>query len=391
MSSSGRGDGSRKGGKSDSSAGGRVIQVDSSSETGLKGLPEEWEQLLLNSGIKQSEVIENPEAILSAMNFFQNPVPATPAPEPDEFLPYDSVPSLPDLDEVVQIGDPRPMLSDMQQVDEGSTCTVYSATYKGETIAVKKINLNPKNERVMLNETRLLASMDDPHIIKFISAHRMDNVLWILMEFCDCGSLTNIATFCECKEPHIAYFARAVLCALSYMHNQNKIHRDIKTDNVLLKSNGQVKLGDFGYAAQLGDNAERRKSVVGTPYWMAPEVISGKPYAFEVDIWSLGVMCRELADGEPPYIDLPPMKALYLIVSEGLPQIKDVERRSPVFLDFLGHCLQKDPKLRPTADELLTHPFLLKACDIKYIPPLIQLANSLAAEEEDFFEDEYGE
>lgn len=365
-----------------------IIQIDKNSELGMTGLTEEWQNFLKSSGIQHNDVVGNPEAVVSAMNFIQNPVPMLPEPDPDEMLPFDSISSLPDLEDVVQNNDPASLLTDLVQIDEGSTCIVYSATYKGETIAVKMIRLTPKNERVMLNETRLLASMNDPHIVRFISAHRQGNILWILMEYCDRGSLTNVATFCECKEPHIAYFAREVLMALAYMHSQNKIHRDIKTDNVLLKSDGSVRLGDFGYAAQLGDNADRRKSVVGTPYWMAPEVIEGKSYAFEVDIWSLGVMCRELADGEPPYIDLPPMKALYLIVSEGLPPLKDAERRSPAFRNFLDFCLQKDPKLRPTAEELLQHPFLRKACDIKYIPPLIDLACRLAAEEEeDYYQD----
>lgn len=367
----------------------QLLHIDEHSETGFAGLSSTWQRLLQSNGIYHDEVVGNPEAVVTAMNFFQNPTPAFPEPDPDEYLPYDSVPSLPDLDDVVQNTDPLEFLTDLVPIDEGSTCKVYSATYKGQTIAVKQIALTDKNERVMLNETRLLASMDDPHITKFISAHRQGSTLWLLMEYCDCGSLTNIATFCECKEPHIAFFAREVLLGLHYMHSQNKIHRDIKTDNVLLTSKGEVKLADFGYAAQLGVHGDySRKSVVGTPYWMAPEIIQGKGYAFEVDIWSLGVMCRELADGEPPYIDLPPMKALYLIVSQGLPPLKDEQRRSPAFLDFLKHCAEKDPLKRPTAEDLLTHPFLKKACDIKYIPPLIQLANRLAQEEEDFEYDE---
>ena len=363
-----------------------VVHVDLNSETGFSGLPPEWEKLLKNSGFKQQEVIKNPEAVLSAMNFVQNPQPLPPQPDEDEIAPEDSVTPTPNIEDILKYTDPREFLVDIQKIDEGSTCTVYSAIYNGKKIAVKKIKLTPKNEKTLLNETCLLASMNNPRIIKFIGAHRVENVLWILMEYMDAGSLTSIATFCECKEPHIAYFAREVLHALAYMHSQNKIHRDIKTDNVLLKSDGSVKLGDFGYTAQLNDNREHRKSIVGTPYWMAPELIRGKPYAFEVDIWSLGVMCRELADGEPPYIDLPPMKALYNIVANGLPPMKPTPKRSPAFLDFLDHCLQVDPKLRPTAEELLKHAFIQKACGIEYIPPLIKLAKQIAAEEEDFDE-----
>ncbi|OHS92991.1 STE family protein kinase [Tritrichomonas foetus] len=363
-----------------------VIHVDYNSETGFSGLPPEWEKLLKVSGFKQAEVINNPDAVISAMNFMQNPQPKPPEPDEDEIAPLEQVRPLPELAEILKEGDPRDFLQDMKKIDEGSTCVVYSAKYNGETIAVKKIKLNEKNETILLNETRLLASMEDPRIIKFISAHRVDDILWILMEYMDAGSLTTIATFCECKEPHIAYFAREVLYALDYMHKQNKIHRDIKTDNVLLNAKGEVKLGDFGYTAQLNDNSDRRKSIVGTPYWMAPELIRGKAYAFEVDIWSLGVLCRELADGEPPYIELPPMKALYMIVANGLPPIKEPEKHSAVFLDFIQHCTRIDPKLRPTAEELLKHPFIQKACEIEYIPPLIKLAEELAAEEEDFDE-----
>jgi p21-activated kinase 1 len=202
------------------------------------------------------------------------------------------------------------------------------------------------------------------------------------MELMDGGSLTNIATYCECQEPHIAYFAREVLKALDYMHKRNKIHRDIKTDNVLLKKNGEVKLGDFGYTAQLSSDQECRKSVVGTPYWMAPELIKSKPYSFAVDIWSLGIMCRELAEGEPPYVEVPPMRALYLIVSSGIPPISNPETRSPEMLDFLDQCLKVDPKTRPSAETLLRHPFLKIAAVQSQIPPLVKLAEELSSAED---------
>jgi serine/threonine protein kinase len=202
------------------------------------------------------------------------------------------------------------------------------------------------------------------------------------MELMDGGSLTNVATYCECQEPHIAYFMREVLKALDYMHKRNKIHRDIKTDNVLLKKNGEVKLADFGYTAQLSSEEECRKSVVGTPYWMAPELIKSKPYSFAVDIWSLGIMCRELAEGEPPYVEVPPMRALYLIVSSGIPPISSPEKRSPELMDFLDKCLMMDPTQRATAAQLLEHPFLRTAAHRDQIPSLIKLAEELSSAED---------
>lgn len=380
-----------------------ILHVDFDSKTGFSGLPPEWERAIVNSGFQKKELIQNPEAVINAINFLQNPIP--PPPQLEELFEEEEEEcsseteqsesssshhkrvrlNLPELEDIIQNDDPTKFLKDIEEIDEGSTCTVYSAKNPdGHTVAVKKITLTPRNQNFLLNETRLLSAMDDIHIIKFYSAHRIEDTLWILMEYMDAGSLISIATFCECKEPHIAYFAREILLALTYMHKNNLIHRDIKTDNVLLNKKGEVKLGDFGYTAILSDDVKNRRSVVGTPYWMAPEVIQGIPYAYEADIWSLGVLCRELADGEPPYVSVPPMKALYLILQDGLPPIKEPEKWSPAFLDFIDNCLQKDKNKRPTAEELLRHPFLKKACDIEIIPNLIELAEKLEAEEEDF-------
>ena len=115
---------------------------------------------------------------------------------------------------------------------------------------------------------------------------------------------------------------------------------------------------------------------------MAPELIKYQPYSYGVDIWSLGIMCRELAEGEPPYVDSPPMRALFLISTKGIPPISDRENRSTEFLDFLDLCLSMDPHARPSAETLLQHPFITRACDRKYIVPLIELAKQLAAQEE---------
>lgn len=351
-----------------------VVHVDMDTETGFNGLPPEWEAILKTSGINKKDISEDPQAALDALTFINDPV-INPPPVTQEF-------KLPPVDEVIKQTDPRVFLVNMNKIDEGSTCSIYTAEYEGRIIAVKEMTLTPKNERMLIDETRLMSSMSNPNIVEFISAHRIGQTLWILMEYMDGGSLTNIATFCECQEPHIAYFAREILIALDYMHSQNKIHRDIKTDNILLSQLGRVKLADFGYAAQLTDSAETRKSIVGTPYWMAPELISALPYTFTVDIWSLGILIRELTEGEPPYVGVPPMKALYLIVSKGTPPLKDPEMRSPELIDFISLCTKYEPKDRPTAAQLLEHPFIKRACSIRFIPPLLSLAAQLAEEDE---------
>lgn len=285
---------------------------------------------------------------------------------------------LPSIDDIIHHEDPHGFLREMTKVDEGSTCIIYTAYLNDQKVIVKEMSLTPENKAALYEETRIMASMHSEYIVRFISAYRVQNTLWIVMEYMDGGSLTNIATFCDCQEAHIAYFAREVLRGLAYMHKQNKIHRDIKTDNVLLNANGAVKLADFGFTVQLSKKNPNRKSIVGTPYWMAPELIRSQPYNFKVDIWSLGVMCRELAEGVPPYVDLPPLRALYMIQTEGLPEIAHPEERSAEILDFLSKCLKMNPNERPTAEELLKHPFLKRACDIMFIPPLMKFANELA-------------
>jgi p21-activated kinase 1 len=357
-----------------------VIHVDIDSETGFRGLPPEWEAIMKKAQFSKAEVLENPEAVLTVMNFLNDPNKQTKAEE----VVIAEVVVEPELADVLKPTNPHTFLQNIEKLDEGSTCVVYKAFHPElkVVVAVKEMELTPKNEKLLLEETRLMASMDHPNIIRSYSSHRVGSTMWILMELMDGGSLTNIATYCECQEPHIAYFAREVLKALDYMHQKNKIHRDIKTDNVLLKRNGEVKLGDFGYTAQLSSDQECRKSVVGTPYWMAPELIKSKPYSFAVDIWSLGIMVRELAEGEPPYVEVPPMRALYLIVSAGIPPISNPETRSPELLDFLEQCLQPDPARRPRAAKLLEHPFLKTAAVQSQIPALVRMADELSSAED---------
>jgi len=142
----------------------------------------------------------------------------------------------------------------------------------------------------------------------------------------------------------------------------------------LLGDNGSIKIADFGYAAQLTQKQQKRNTVVGTPYWMAPELIRGHDYGTKVDIWSLGIMVMEMAEGEPPYMEFPPLRALFLITTKGIPALKEPEKWTADFQDFVSKCLIKDPEDRPGADELLKHPFLKQACKPSEFVPIIQEA-----------------
>ena len=146
------------------------------------------------------------------------------------------------------------------------------------------------------------------------------------------------------------------------------------SDNILLSMTGQIKLADFGYCAQLSSSTQKRNSVVGTPYWMAPELIRGQDYDTRVDIWSLGVMAIEMAEGEPPYLEYPPVRALFLIATNGCPKIAEPESWSSLFIDFMDRCLDMDPHNRPMASALRSHPFLRFACPTKNLTPVIAKA-----------------
>ncbi|KAF6078933.1 p21 (RAC1) activated kinase 4 [Phyllostomus discolor] len=192
------------------------------------------------------------------------------------------------------------------------------------------------------------------------------------LDFLEGGALTDIVTHTRMNEEQIASVCLAVLQALSVLHAQGVIHRDIKSDSILLTHDGRVKLSDFGFCAQVSKEVPRRKSLVGTPYWMAPELISRLPYGPEVDIWSLGVMVIEMVDGEPPYFNEPPLKAMKMIRDNLPPRLKNLHKVSPSLKGFLDRLLVRDPTQRATAAELLKHPFLAKAGPPSSIVPLMR-------------------
>jgi len=215
------------------------------------------------------------------------------------------------------------------------------------------------------------------NLVNFIDCYLSDAAIWVVMEYVEGASLTQVIENCRdtVREEQIAFICKKVLEGMMYLHARNIIHRDIKSDNILCGLNGSIKITDFGYSAKLTKDAPRRGSQVGTTYWMAPEVISTQTlYDTKADIWSLGIMTIELVEIEPPYMDLPALKALLRIVTDGIPPFKNPHLMSPEIQDFITQCTNMKAELRPTAGELLKHPFLKKACKEPDFIPYVHIA-----------------
>ena len=212
---------------------------------------------------------------------------------------------------------------------------------------------------MIINEIILTKLSSSQYIVNYYESYDYDGYLWLVVELMK-GSLTDLILQRAGVIPEriIALVMREMLLGLKIMHDQYRIHRDIKSDNILIGLDGSVKLGDFGYAAQLTQEHDVRHSVVGTPSWMAPELVVGMDYGTSVDIWSLGIVAIETVVGEPPYLNENPMKALYYIATKPSPQLPNNGKWSENFQSFVNCCLVKDPETRPSSDVLLMHPFI---------------------------------
>ncbi|EMD39152.1 hypothetical protein CERSUDRAFT_47987 [Gelatoporia subvermispora B] len=277
--------------------------------------------------------------------------------------------------------DPTLLYRNLIKIGAGASGGVYTAYQVGTnlSVAIKQMDLEkqPKKD-LIINEILVMRASRHPNIVNYIDSFLHKNELWVVMEYMEGGSLTDVVTANLMSEGQIAAVSRETAQGLEHLHRHGVIHRDIKSDNVLLSMNGDIKLTDFGFCAQISDGNSKRTTMVGTPYWMAPEVVTRKEYGPKVDIWSLGIMAIEMIEGEPPYLNQNPLKALYLIATNGTPQIANPEVLSPVFRDYLAKTLEVDAEKRPTASELLQHPFFKLSEPLRTLAPLIKAAREIA-------------
>ncbi|KAJ8020780.1 Serine/threonine-protein kinase 4 [Holothuria leucospilota] len=285
---------------------------------------------------------------------------------------------------------PEEVFDLLEKLGEGSYGSVYKANHKetGQILAIKQVPVDTDLQEI-IKEISIMQQCNSPHVVKYYGSYFKNTDLWIVMEYCGAGSVSDIMRRRSktLTEAEIATILQSTLKGLEYLHFMRKIHRDIKAGNILLNNEGHSKLADFGVAGQLTDTMAKRNTVIGTPFWMAPEVIQEIGYDCKADIWSLGITALEMAQGKPPYADIHPMRAIFMIPTKPPPTFTEPERWSPEFIDFTSLCLVKNPEERATATDLLNHPFIKNAQPLSILKEMINESNMIREKEKNRVDD----
>ncbi|XP_030830134.1 serine/threonine-protein kinase 3 isoform X2 [Strongylocentrotus purpuratus] len=280
--------------------------------------------------------------------------------------------------------EPEEVFDLLEKLGEGSYGSVFKAIHKesGQVLAIKQVPVDTDLQEI-IKEISIMQQCDSTYVVKYYGSYFKNTDLWIVMEYCGAGSVSDIMRRRNktLNEAEIATILYSTLKGLEYLHFMRKIHRDIKAGNILLNNEGNAKLADFGVAGQLTDTMAKRNTVIGTPFWMAPEVIQEIGYDCKADIWSLGITALEMAEGKPPYAEIHPMRAIFMIPTKPPPTFRDPEKWSQDFIDFTSKCLIKSPEDRATATDLLQHPFVRDAKPVSILNAIINEANCIRERE----------
>eukprot|EP01119_Soliformovum_irregulare_P021817 TRINITY_DN7338_c0_g1_i1.p1 TRINITY_DN7338_c0_g1~~TRINITY_DN7338_c0_g1_i1.p1 ORF type:complete len:472 (+),score=87.76 TRINITY_DN7338_c0_g1_i1:146-1561(+) len=336
------------------------------SNDGFTGLPKEWAQVIDVPSIDNLQPKQEPSS----------------DPAPIRYATKEEL--LSSLHQMCSSQDPQTLYSDFERSEAGCFEHMWRARNKsGIQVDIQKIPGNFDKIPAFRNlVTTIGISKTSRHqnIRKFLEAYLEKSAdgqiacVWLVWEHLDGIELLDILPKFPGKitEPCMAYIVREILQFLVYFHSLNRIHLDIKSDLFYVCSDGTIQVVDFSFADQLLNGHVSPCDIKGTPYWMSPEVIRGQSYRMEPDIWSLGILLRELCEGEPPYMDYPPLRALFLLTTKGVPEFKEPQNWSGNLHEFSAQCLQSDPAKRPTAVELLKHPWIKTAWTKREMAELVK-------------------
>ncbi|XP_042211781.1 serine/threonine-protein kinase 10-like isoform X9 [Homarus americanus] len=281
----------------------------------------------------------------------------------------------------VRLDNPEEFWDIIGELGDGAYGKVYKAVHKEtkQLAALKQVALEEEEDlETFMIEIDILSECKHENIVELLEAYHFTGKLWMYLEYCDGGAMDSIMAdlYRPLTEPQIAYVCKYLVEALVYIHDQKVIHRDLKAGNVLLTMEGGVKLADFGVSAKNKNTYDKRGTFIGTPYWLAPEVILCETfidakYDYKADVWSLGISLIEFAQMDPPNHEVSPVRVMLKIQKSDPPKLNYPSKYSKEFNDFISKCLVKDPSLRPTAVELLKHPFISKDLDVKPIRDLL--------------------
>ncbi|KAJ1367890.1 Serine/threonine-protein kinase cst-1 [Parelaphostrongylus tenuis] len=284
------------------------------------------------------------------------------------------------LDSAALNKQPEEVFDIVGKLGEGSYGSVHKAIHResGHTLAIKKVPVDTDLQEI-IKEISIMQQCDSKYVVKYYGSYFKNSDLWIVMEYCGAGSVSDIMRLRRktLTEREMSAVLRDTIQGLRYLHDLKKIHRDIKAGNILLNTEGQAKLADFGVAGQLTDTMAKRNTVIGTPFWMAPEVIEEIGYDTKADIWSLGITAIEMAEGRPPYADIHPMRAIFMIPTKPPPTFKKPDEWSEEFNDFIKQCLVKKPEDRKTASQLVEHAFTANAPGPEVLQAIIRDASEI--------------
>ncbi|XP_064592872.1 serine/threonine-protein kinase PAK 3-like [Zonotrichia leucophrys gambelii] len=278
------------------------------------------------------------------------------------------------LRSLVSLGQPMSKYTGLEELGRGGFGAVYKAldTSTGQQVAIKIMSLKEEmSEELAANEILAMRDNRNPNIVTYLDSFLVGDELWLVMEFMDGGTLSDIISKTCLSEDQTAAISRECLQGLDFLHSNDVIYRDVKSCNILLRTDGSVKLADIGLFVKLAPEQSRQSSVAGTSGWLAPEVVTGQAYGPKVDIWSLGIVGIEMVEQEVPCRNATPVSAKQRRARGERPQLRQPDRFSSCLCDFLSCCLQTDEQKRWSAKELLKHPFVRSAKPASSLAPLI--------------------